>query len=481
MAQRVITIGAGSGGLTVAIGLAAVGYESILVERSFIGGDCTNFGCIPSKTLLHESQQFYQAHKLATQYLGITDGHKILQNSYKVLSKTREIRNKFRQHESIDWLEGLGIKVVKANAKFIDADNLKLENLEYFSKDLDIDQKTPNLSFDKAIIATGSRTFIPPIKGLENSPYLTNESIFEQPKTPKSMLVLGNGPIGIEMAESFTNLGCKVTVIGLRDEILPRSDKDLAKKLKLYLQNKGVSFESGQTTKVSFDEKTGFTLDLKKDSQTLKLQAQQLLVATGRQPNLELNLEKAKIKYTKKGIQIDSFGKTSNPKIYAIGDCCEVPRFTHFAYHMAKKVTTNLIFQKYTKLPINISKWDTKSLPAVTYTSIELAQAGLSQNEAEEKFGKDKVKVYTYGTSDSDRAKTYDDELFEIKLITTGFWGRIVGVHILGSRSGEILPEFQQMIENKKGIRQVDNIIRSYPTFTHSLDKLSREWMKGKL
>jgi pyruvate/2-oxoglutarate dehydrogenase complex dihydrolipoamide dehydrogenase (E3) component len=477
MPKRIITVGAGSGGLVVAIAFASVGYESVLIEKGYIGGDCTNYGCVPSKTLLHSSQKFYESHQFIRDNLGKDEAEKVMKKAYQVLEHTREIREEFRHHESIEWLEGLGIKVIKGYAEFADKNNFKITDKTYCS-DPELLNSEDIIHFDKALLAVGSSPIIPNIKGLKDTPFLTNEHIFELDHIPQSLAIIGNGPIGIEMAEAFTNLGCKVTVIGRRSNILLRSDQELTEELKRYLENKGIQFHAEDTTHVSHTKSKAFHLNFHSGGE---LQAEQLLVAVGRKPNLHLNLETGNVNFTKQGITIDKYGRTSNPNVYAVGDCTDVPRFTHFAYHMGKKVGTNLILQKFLKLPIHISSWKTDLVPAVTFTSIELAQAGLTEQEAKDKYNEKVVHTYHYQTPQSDRAKTYNNELYHIKFVTKGFWDTIIGVHILGSRAGEILPEFQDMIRRKKSIRDLEKLIRAYPTFNSSIDQLSRQWMKRKL
>lgn len=465
---QILVIGAGSGGLTAAIGLAKVGYKVLLVEKELIGGDCTNFGCIPSKALLYRAKKAADLRKQVKENNLQIDSKELEKISLKALEDTRQVVKGFQEHESLEWLESFGIEFLFGKAKFVSKNQIKVID----SKDFNRPEVLVN--FQKAIISTGSKTLIPLIDGLLQTPFLTNETIFNLTKVPKTLTILGNGPIGIEMAVAFCALGSKVVVIGTSDVILQRSEKTLAIDLQKNLEKEGIKFLNKNTLGVTFDQNNQFELKFE-DGEMLK--TDQLLIATGRKPNLDLQLENAKIESDKKGIFVNKFAQTNNKNIYAVGDCAKnMPNFTHFADYMSKAVVTNLAIQKYLKLPINISKIDSSKNPSVVYTYPELAQTGLTELEANKQYGK--VKVYQFDLTKVDRIKATGG-FGKISIVTTGFFGRIVGVHILADRAGEMLPEFQYLVTNKKPIRELSKIIRSYPTYTSGIGSLAVEWILG--
>ena len=453
--SKLLVIGSGSAGLTAAIGLAKVGYDVTIIEKEYIGGDCTNFGCIPSKTILQEAKKLHSAYKV----LGRDKDEEFTRRAAGVLTRTQEVVGEFREHESPQWLQSSGVKFLKGEAKFVSQRALEVGGVEH--------------KFDYCIVATGSRAFVPPIDGLKDTPFLTNKTIFDLAKPPKTLAILGNGVIGTEMAEAFAMLGSKVTVIGHSKGILTSSDQELASRLQKKLESLGVTFLTAETTAARYDKT--FTLSFKNHP---GITAEQLLVATGRRPNIELDLDKAGVKHSSKGITIARTTATSNTRIFAIGDVAAgYPNFTHFAYHMGKTVTTNLIVKKFLKLPLYISKIKPELNPAVIFTSTELAEAGLNEKRARKKYG-DSVKVYHLDFKNLDRAIT-NDEQGVIKVITKGFFGKIIGVSILGSRAGEILPEFQDMIRRGKTVLYTGKLIRAYPTYTANLDNLFKAWLGG--
>ena len=442
MSRKIVVIGSGSAGLVCAIGLVQIGYDVTVVEKYKIGGDCTNFGCVPSKTLLHAARHFADSVQFMKHAGTEISPQKMQELANEALQQTRDIRAGFQAHESPEWLAQQNIKFVHGTATFTSPHTLNVENTE----------TTTELEFDTCIIATGSRAFVPPIEGISDGNFLTNETVFELKNVPRTMAILGNGPIGIEMAQAFSNLGSKITVIGLSDTILPRSDAELAQKLQALLAENTVEFMNAQTTQVEWT-KQGATLHFANGK---TLEVEQLLVATGRVPNVELNLEAAGIDFSQKGIHIQPNGRTTQPHIFAVGDCVEnMPQFTHVANFMAKKLVSNFIIQKYTRLPILPFRVQPTLVPAVTFSDIELAEAGLTESQARNQFGTHNVEVYSVDFADVDRALTHNAEPGMIKIITTGFWGRIVGVHILATRAGEILPEMQMWVQKKLPIRKI--------------------------
>ena len=447
-------IGSGSAGLTAAIGLAKVGYDTTLVEEDYIGGDCTNFGCIPSKTLLHEARELHRAYAV----LGQEKDQEFRTRADQALARTRAVVDRFREEESEAWLNENNVRLLRGRAKFASKNTLV------------VNDRTRR--FDRCVVATGSRAQIPDIPGLEDTPYLTNKTIFDLATPPSRLVILGNGVIAAEMGEAFAMLGAKVTILGRSEGILKNSDPDHARRLQKHLESLGIECLRFDARQVTHHKENGFTLE---DESGRKLRADALLVAAGRVPNSELNLELAGIDSDQAGIKINSATRTTNPDVYAIGDVASgLPNFTHFAYHMGKTVLANLLVRKFLLLPLPVAKIKPERNPSVVFTSLELAAAGLSVEEAREKFSR--VRVYALDFENLDRAITNAEE-GSLKVVTAGFFGRIVGVSLLAARAGEMLPEFQTLILEKRRVTYLNKLIRAYPTYTANLDNVFKEWL----
>ena len=327
------------------------------------------------------------------------------------------------------------------------------------------------------IIATGSRPLLPGVLGLDKVPYFTNDTIFDLERVPEHLLIIGNGAIGVEMANAFHNLGSQVTVIGQSSNLLKGVvDREVGARLQFLLQEKGIRFIKGKAVGVKLQQEQ---ISLTTESGATFL-GSHVLLATGRLPNTQLGLEKAEVRYNERGIKINKYSQTSTDNIYALGDCCPVPHFTHFAYYQAKKLVTNLTVKQLTKLPLEVVSFRKRRIPSVIYTDYEIAQYGFTEAQARKKWA-DRVGVHYLHFKDVDRAKLHDEEPGMIKVITKGPLARLVGVSILASRAGEMLPEFQRIISNRESITSLDAIIRAYPSYTSSLDRLYIDWLFNKL
>jgi len=487
MSQKVIIIGAGPGGLTVAVGASKLGFETIIIEAEKIGGDCTNYGCVPSKSLLNRAKIFYDFKQNLNQSktdLGLNQlktQEFLTKKANQVLTSTRSKVKEFQDHENQEWLEKNGVKFLAGKASFINSTKLKITgtNLDQSSPDLleklkfEKGQTELVLDFDRVVIATGSTALIPNISGIKDLDFLTNKTIFDLKSVPQTLTILGNGVVAVEMAQAFSWLGSKVTVISRRSGILSRSDVETAKLLQQKLTDLGIDFVTGQTKKARQNSAGQVVLELENGQE---ITAEKLLIAAGRKPNLDLYLEQAGVNFNKKGVEIKTNCQTSNSNIFAIGDVTAgYPNFTHFSGYMGAKVTMNLAVQKFTKLPFKPFKISQKNIPAVIFTYPELAAAGLTEEEAVVKFGLNKVKVFKLEFKDVDRAIVENKQFGFIKLICTGRLNKIIGVHILNDRAGEMLPEFQRLIAARKNIFSLSKVIRAYPTLTANLDKIVKE------
>jgi len=360
----IVVIGAGAGGLVVAIGATKAGKKVLLIEKGNYGGDCTNFGCIPSKSLIasgHSAAAIKEGKEL-----GIEFSSQIMQAN-KSLSRLREIIAEIRSHEDPKALNKLGLETLTGAAKFEGPNILRVnENI---------------IRANQIVIATGSSPFIPPIKGLDKTPFLTNETIFELKEIPKSLLVMGGGPIGCELAQAFLRLGSKVSLIHSHPELLNKEEPIAQEVIAAQFKSEGMSLHLGVSVKEVTYHDGQFQIFLENGQ---KIESEALLVSVGRKPNVSsLNLEAAAVNYTDNGILVDAYGRTNQSHIWAVGDVVGTPFFTHWAENQARSVLTSLI------LPFNFKKKSTKTNQSrVLHTLIPKLQASVYQK-------KKRVKIIT--------------------------------------------------------------------------------------
>ncbi len=427
-------IGAGSGGLSVAAAASQLGKKTILVEGGKMGGDCLNYGCVPSKALIAAGNV---AHKMRSSApFGIT-AHEPDINFTKVHNHVHDVIAGIAPHDSVERFEVLGVKVIQDYGTFESANIVKAGKWTIKAK--------------RFVIASGSSPSIPPIPGLSDVPYLTNETLFDLKEVPNHLIIIGGGPIGLEMAQAHRRLGAKVSVIALA--FMENDDPELVEYLLNSLRTEGVELKDKVNIKSINHEKDMFHVVLEDETIT----GSHLLIATGRKPNIErLNLEKAGVEYSKGAIIVGSNLRTTNKAIYAIGDVTGGMGFTHKAGYDAGIIIRRLAFGMFW------AKADYKALPRVTYTSPELAAVGLSEKEALIKYP-NKIKILNWNYQDNDRARAERATKGMIKVITTNK-GHILGVSIVGKNAGEIIAPWSLCINEGLKIGAMANIISPYPT-----------------
>jgi pyruvate/2-oxoglutarate dehydrogenase complex dihydrolipoamide dehydrogenase (E3) component len=433
----ICVIGAGSGGLSVAAGAQQMGSDTVLIEKDKMGGDCLNTGCVPSKALLAAGHAAEAARD--AQRFGITTSEPEIDWN-KIHAHVHGAIATIAPNDSVERFEGLGVNVVQAEGRFIDRRTVEAGDARINAR--------------RFVIATGSRALVPPIAGLNDVAYLTNETIFDLQQRPRHLLVVGGGPIGLEMAQAFRNLGSVVTVLEMFS-ILPKDDPDLVTVVRQRLQAQGVDIREG--VKVVRLEKTGddVTVIVEKDGKEASIVGSHLLIATGRQANVQgLGLEEAGIEHTAVGIQVDARLRTTNKKVFAIGDVTGGLQFTHRAGYQAGIVIRNALF----RLP---AKSDTRALPWVTYADPELAQVGLTEAEAMRQGLDHKVLTWPFKENDRAIAEAQTDGL--IKAIVTPK-GHILGAGIVGPHAGELIQTWVLAMGNKLKIGAVAGMIAPYPT-----------------
>lgn len=451
---QIVVIGAGAGGLVVAIGAARAGKKVLLIEGGQFGGDCTNFGCIPSKSLIASAKAAH-AVRVAKE-LGVAAGSGTL-DAKGALERVRAIREEIRSHEEPDALEKFGVATLSGWAEFTSSHTLRVGEEEVSGKQI--------------VIATGSSPFIPPIPGLENSPYHTNETIFELKTLPKSLAVMGAGPIGCELAQAFSRLGTKVTVIESMRGLLPREEKEVGALLKERFQKEGIEvLLRCEANKITYEEGS-FHICTMQGEEHRDFESDELLISTGRKPNVgRLQLEKAGVQFSEKGIPVDRYGRTNAPHIFAIGDVVGGPLFTHLAESHGRSVLTTLL------LPFSLKKkLPTQPVPSCTYTDPEVASIGLSEEEAKKQC---KTATYLLPFNQIDRAITEGKTEGFVKIVTKKWSSKILGATIVGPRAGEMLPEISLAMLENIPLRKLAHLIHPYPTYSGAIRNAADLWLK---
>jgi pyruvate/2-oxoglutarate dehydrogenase complex dihydrolipoamide dehydrogenase (E3) component len=448
-------IGGGSGGLSFAAGAVQMGASVILLEERKMGGDCLNYGCVPSKALI-AAARFGQEIKQAIKFgWAITDAQVDYAEVHKHIHK---VISNIEPNDSVKRFEALGVKVILESGKFLDRCTLETESYLIKAK--------------RFIIATGSIPFTPPIEGLAAVPYYTNESIFDLKELPKRLVVIGGGPIGIELAQAFHNLGSTVTVLEAFTA-LPKDDPVLTSKLKQILNNSGIDIK--EHVKISSVKQIDNQLHISyvdANNQSTDVLATHILVATGRRPNIaKLNLDAAGIKYLPQGIVVSNILRTSNTKVYAIGDCTGGYQFTHVAGYHAGLAIRNSIFKLGTKV-------QTKATPWVTYSDPELAHVGLLEAQLIQQKIAHKVLSLTF--AENDRAQTENNTEGLIKILVTPK-GYILGASILGPQAGELIFPWVIAIQNKLKISAIANSIAPYPTLCDINKRIAGSFYTDKI
>ena len=437
----ICVIGAGSGGLTVAAASAKFGVDVVLIEKGKMGGDCLNYGCVPSKATIAAAK--HAASFRSAPDFGVTfDTPKI--DYQKVHDHIHDVIATIAPMDSVERFEGLGVHVILDAAKFIDK-----ETVEAGGK---------RIKARRFVIATGSRAAVPPVPGLADIDYLTNETIFDLTEPAGRLLVVGGGPIGMELAQAQARLGNTVTVVEMA-KTLAKDDQEMAEIVRESIRADGVTLLE-ETRLESISQLADGSVEAKVTNSAGEqtLVADKVLVAAGRAPVLDgLNLEAAGVTYTSRGITVSKYLKTSNPKIFAIGDCAGGLQFTHVAGYHAGLVVGQLLF----RAPLAENR---DMVPWVTFTSPELAHVGLTEAQARKtaKHGMH-VKVLSWSYHENDRAIAERKTKGMIKVVV-GKGGKILGADIVGEGAGEMINMWSLAVSSGLKISALRNMISPYPT-----------------
>ncbi len=439
MMYDLAVIGAGSAGLSVAAAAAQFGERVVLFEKGDMGGDCLNSGCIPSKALL-AAAKYADAHRKSAKFG--TESHEPDIDFAGAMSHVESVIKSIAPHDSQERFEGLGVTVIRATAKFTGPRTLDANGQSFEAR--------------RIIIASGSRASIPPIPGLAETAHFTNETIFRNRTKPDHLIIIGGGPIGMEMAQAHRRLGAKVTVLEAFQP-LAKDDPELAAIVIQSLTSEGIDIRGN--IEISGIKQTGNEIVIAlKDQTTIK--GSHLLVAAGRTPNIEkLNLEAAGIAFTKRGITVDQSLRTSNKRVYAAGDVAGGLQFTHVAGYHAGLIIRNALF----RLPV---KNRTDIIPWVTYTDPELAHVGLNEVDARKSHG-DAIRVLRWTFAENDRAQAEGKTTGLVKIVA-GKRGVILGASIVGSNAGELIAPWALAVTQRMKISAIANLVLPYPTLSEA-------------
>ncbi|MCY0149597.1 FAD-dependent oxidoreductase [Hoeflea sp. G2-23] len=435
----ICVIGAGSGGLSVAAAAAAFGVDVVLIEKAKMGGDCLNYGCVPSKAMIAAGKH---AHAIAeAPDFGVSAGE-VKVNFRKVHDHVQSVIGAIAPNDSVERYRAMGVNVIQAEARFVDKNTVVAGDTEIRAR--------------RYVVATGSSAFVPPIPGLDDIDYLTNETLFERTRAPKHLIVIGGGPIGMEMAQAHRRLGAEVTVVeGAR--ALGKDDPELAAIVLDNIRAEGVAIlEGAKVTSVEKRGKTGVRVNYERDSGAGSVDGTDVLVAVGRLANVDgLGLDKAGIKHDRRGIKVGANLRSSNSRVYAIGDVAGGLQFTHVAGYHAGLVVQQILF----RLP---AKENRDIIPWVTFTDPELAHVGLTEEEAS-KRQRGRISVLRWPYAENDRAQAERRTTGLIKMVVDRK-GRILGVSIAGAGAGEMINMWALAVTNGLRLKDVRGYVPPYPT-----------------
>jgi len=446
----IVVIGGGSGGLVVAALAAQLKAKVALVEKERLGGDCLWYGCVPSKSLIHASRIAYEVKK-GSRFGIYTNPPEI--NFTEAMDHVDRVIAAIQPHDSPERFQGLGVDVIFGAGKFISKKTFEVNG-----------RKLRARAF---VVSTGSRPAIPPVKGLKEAGYLTNEQVFSLKERPNTLAVIGAGPIGCELGQAFHRLGAEVTIISSREQILPKEDPEAAEIVEKQLLSEGIKIiKSGRAEKIEVIEGKKHIWVGEE-----KIVVDEILVSTGRTPNVNsLNLEAAKVEYDKQGIKVNQKMQTSNPRIYACGDVIGGYQFTHVAGYEAYYATMNALVFPMFKINYGVIPW-------ATFTDPELARVGLSEQQARKIYGND-VYILKQEFAGVDRAQAEKATQGFAKIITRSN-GEILGAHLVGPSAGELIHEIVLAMKNNLKVSALSSI-HIYPTLSEVNSKAALQLTKQK-
>lgn len=460
---NLVVVGAGTAGLVTAAIAAGLGAKVALIERHLMGGDCLNVGCVPSKGLLAASRAWSSVRRGAAFGIGGTDG--VTYDFGEAMTRMRRLRARISRNDSAQRFATLGVDVFFGDGRFVGPGL--------------IDVADTRLSFAKAAICTGARPAVPPIPGLTEAGYLTNETMFSLTELPRRLAVIGAGPIGCEMAQAFARFGSRVSVLDRVGRILPRDDADAAAIIHTRMARDGVTFVlESQVTRVErrgLDKIVSYEINGERQDLTVD----DILVAVGRRPNVdEMGLDTAGVAYdTMSGVTVNDRLQTTNPRIFAAGDVCSRFQFTHAADAHAQVVIQNALFPH--PFGLGVAHASSLVIPWVTYTEPEVAHVGMT--DVEVRAAGIACETFTCKLDELDRAILDGEEEGFARVRVTRWPGTILGATIVSSRAGDLISEVTVAMRNGLGLAAIAGTIHPYPTQAEVIKKVANAWRKSTL
>lgn len=455
---NLVVVGAGTAGLVCAAGAAGLGAKVALVERHFMGGDCLNVGCVPSKAVIRAARAAAAVRDAGAFGVHVPQGVSV--NFSQAMERMRRLRAAIAPHDSVKRFSDLGIDVFIGEGRFVDGHTVEVAG--------------ERLNFKKAVIATGARAAAPPIHGLDEISYLTNETVFSLTALPKRLAVIGAGPIGCEMAQAFARFGSEVLLVETMHGILPREDADASGIVFESMQKDGVKLLCcGKELKLAKAEGGNIRLTVESHGKGYDEVVDQLLVAVGRAPNVEsLGLDAASVVFTKKGVQVNDQLQTSQPNIFAAGDICSPYQFTHAADFMARIVIRNALF-------FGRSKASALTIPWCTYTEPEIAHVGLYEKQAAEQGIA--VDTFTRKLDEVDRAILEGHANGLARVHVRKGTDKILGATIVAANAGDMISEITLAMTYKLGLGHIANTIHPYPTQAEVIRQIGDAYNRTRL
>jgi len=450
-------IGAGSAGLVAAYIAAAVKAKVLLVEKNRMGGDCLNTGCVPSKALIRSAKMLRYAQRASE--FGFRNAT-VEFNFAEVMERVQAVVGKVAPHDSVERYSSLGVEVLQAEARLVSPWQLEVDGRIISARSI--------------IVATGARPMVPPIPGLEDAGYLTSDTVWSLRTRPARLLVLGGGPIGCELAQSFQRLGCSVSLVQRGDQLLPREDREVSELVARCFQDEGIDVLTGHAALRVKTGDGGNTLICRHQEREVGIDFEQILVALGRRANVTgFGLEELGVALRPNGtVLADGFLRTNHPSIYVCGDVTGPYQFTHTAAHQAWYASVNALFSPFKKF-----RADYSVVPWATFTDPEVARVGLNEREARQQGIN--YEVSRYGIDDLDRAIADGEDRGFVKVLTMPGRDRILGATIVGNHAGDLLAEFVTAMRHGLGLNKILGTIHIYPTMAEANKYLAGTWKRN--
>ena len=454
---HLVVVGAGTAGLVSAAGAAGLGARVALVERRLLGGDCLNYGCVPSKAIIRSARAWHDArtgHERFGAPPASGEG-----DFGAAMARMRRLRASISRHDSASRFAGLGVDVFIGDGRFVAGDAVEVAG--------------HRLRFRRAVVASGARPFVPPIPGLDQVEYLTNEDFFTLTELPPRLGVIGGGPIGCEMAQTFARFGSRVTLFDMAPHVLAREDGDAAEIVQNALAADGVDLELGAAVGRVDEASDGIAITCERDGASRTVVVDRLLVAVGRAPNVEgMGLEAAGVEYDRHGVAVDDRLRSSNRRIYAVGDVASRFKFTHMADALARIAIQNSLFFGRAQASDLVVPW-------CTFTSPEIAHVGMYEKDARE--AGHEVDTVTVPLSENDRAVLEGADEGFLRVPLEKGKDRILGATLVADHAGDMIGELSLAVTAGVGLGRIASVIHPYPTQAEVIKKAADTWRRGKL